>query len=107
MEINTHDPKQKILRALEDQDTNVTFDDPLEHDMVLNMGPQHPATHGVLRILLRLDGETIVAAVSDLGCPHRRYEKRPENMSSPQHIHPTDRHHHFFALAHNIPSDAA
>src|SRR5260221_12886108 len=40
---------QKILRALEDQDTSVMFDDPLEHDMVLNMGPQHPATHGVLR----------------------------------------------------------
>src|SRR5258708_17283665 len=81
MEINTHDPKQKILRALEDQDTTVTFDDPLEHDMVLNMGPQHPATHGVLRILVRLDGETIVAAVPHLGYPHRRDEEASENIN--------------------------
>ncbi len=35
--------------------------------MVLNMGPQHPSTHGVLRILLELDGETVVKAVPDLG----------------------------------------
>ena len=38
--------------------------------MVLNMGPQHPSTHGVLRILLELDGETVVKAIPDLGYLH-------------------------------------
>ena len=52
----------KILKELLDKDTSAIFDDPLENDMVLNMGPQHPATHGVLRVLLRLDGETIIKA---------------------------------------------
>src|SRR6266568_2960895 len=42
--------------------------------MVLNMGPQHPSTHGVLRILLELDGETVVKAVPDLGYLHTGIE---------------------------------
>lgn len=50
--------KSKILKVLLDQDLHVFTDDPLENDMVLNMGPSHPSTHGVLRILIRLDGET-------------------------------------------------
>ncbi|HLF13341.1 MAG TPA: NADH-quinone oxidoreductase subunit D, partial [Bacteroidota bacterium] len=82
---------RSILQALEDQDTTVTFDDPLEHDMVLNMGPQHPATHGVLRLLLRLDGETVVAAVPDLGYLHRGYEKIAENSTYHEFIPHTDR----------------
>jgi NADH-quinone oxidoreductase subunit D len=93
---------QRILRALEDQDTSVMFDDPLEHDMVLNMGPQHPATHGVLRILLRLDGETIVAAVPDLGYLHRGYEKLAENMSYHEFIPHTDRLDYLSPLANNV-----
>ena len=55
--------RTKLLQALLDMDPDISFDDPLENDMVLNMGPSHPATHGVLRILLRLDGETIVSAM--------------------------------------------
>ncbi|HXX64689.1 MAG TPA: NADH-quinone oxidoreductase subunit D, partial [Bacteroidota bacterium] len=66
--------KSKILAALEDQDTTVLMDDPLENEMVLNMGPQHPATHGVLRLLVRLDGETVLAVVPELGYLHRGYE---------------------------------
>jgi NADH-quinone oxidoreductase subunit D len=102
MEINLHDPKQKILRALEDQDTNVTFDDPLEHDMVLNMGPQHPATHGVLRLLVRLDGETIVSIVPDLGYLHRGYEKIAENCTYHEFIPHTDRLDYLSPLANNV-----
>src|SRR5580704_7075691 len=42
--------------------------------MVLNMGPQHPSTHGVLRVLLELDGENVVTAVPDLGYLHTRID---------------------------------
>ena len=62
----------KILREVMDKDTVAMFEDPLENDMVLNMGPQHPATHGVLRVLLRLDGETVVKCVPELGYLDRK-----------------------------------
>ena len=94
--------KDKILYALENQDTTVTFDDPLENEMVLNMGPQHPATHGVLRLLVRLDGETIVSAVPDLGYLHRGYEKLAENMSYHEFIPHTDRLDYLSPLANNV-----
>ncbi|MCC6637900.1 MAG: NADH dehydrogenase (quinone) subunit D [Ignavibacteriaceae bacterium] len=85
------DVHPSIVKALLDQETNITFEDALENEMILNMGPQHPATHGVLRVLLRLDGETIVAAVPDLGYLHRGYEKMAENMSFYEFIPHTDR----------------
>lgn len=75
-------PKSKILEALENEHTTVSFDDQLESVMVLNMGPQHPATHGVLRLLIKLDGETVLAVVPDLGYLHRGYEKLAENCPS-------------------------
>jgi len=102
MLISDLEPNQRILRALEDQDTQVTFDDPLEHDMVLNMGPQHPATHGVLRILIKLDGETIVSAVPDLGYLHRGYEKIAENSNYHEFIPHTDRLDYLSPLANNV-----
>ncbi len=71
----------KIIQALLDADTDITVADALENEMILNMGPQHPATHGVLRLLLRLDGETVVACVPELGYLHRGYEKLAENMT--------------------------
>jgi NADH-quinone oxidoreductase subunit D len=99
---SVEEARLRILGALEDQDTTVTFDDPLEHDMVLNMGPQHPATHGVLRLLVRLDGETIVAAVPDLGYLHRGYEKLAENMTFHEFIPHTDRLDYLSPLANNV-----
>jgi NADH-quinone oxidoreductase subunit D len=94
--------KSKILAALEDQDTTVTVDDPLEHTMVLNMGPQHPATHGVLRLLLKLDGETVVAAVPELGYLHRGYEKIAENSTYHEFIPHTDRLDYLSPLSNNV-----
>ncbi|HSP44317.1 MAG TPA: NADH-quinone oxidoreductase subunit D, partial [Luteolibacter sp.] len=56
-----------------------------EH-MTLNMGPSHPATHGVLRLVLELDGEIIVKADPDVGFLHRGDEKIAENMHYNQFV---------------------
>lgn len=93
---------ENIYQELLDQDTSVLFDDPLENDMVLNMGPQHPATHGVLRVLLRLDGETIIKAVPELGYLHRGYEKLAENTTYHEFIPHTDRLDYLSPLANNV-----
>ncbi len=92
----------KILAALENQDTSVIFDEALEHEMILNMGPQHPATHGVLRLLLKLDGETVVSVVPDLGYLHRGYEKIAENSSYHEFIPHTDRLDYLSPLSNNV-----
>jgi NADH-quinone oxidoreductase subunit D len=92
----------RILKELLDKDTSVIFDDPLENDMVLNMGPQHPATHGVLRLLLRLDGETVINAVPELGYLHRGYEKLAENMTYHEFMPHTDRLDYLAPFSNNV-----
>lgn len=94
--------RKRILDALEDQDTTVVLDDPIENTMVLNMGPQHPATHGVLRVLLKLDGETVIAAVPELGYLHRGYEKIAENSTYHEFIPHTDRLDYLSPLSNNV-----
>jgi NADH-quinone oxidoreductase subunit D len=93
--------KPKILQALEDQNTSVQFDDPLDSTMILNMGPQHPATHGVLRLLLQLDGETVIGCVPELGYLHRGYEKLAENCTFHEFIPHTDRLDYLSPLSNN------
>ena len=93
--------KSRILQALEDQNTSLSFEDPLENDMVLNMGPQHPATHGVLRLLVRLDGETVIGCVPELGYLHRGYEKLAENSTYHEFIPHTDRLDYLSPLSNN------
>ncbi len=70
--------------------------------MVLNMGPSHPATHGVLRIVLELDGEVITRAIPDVGYLHRGDEKIAENMTYTQFIPYTDRLDYLAPLANNV-----
>src|SRR5690349_18011623 len=70
--------------------------------MVLNMGPSHPSTHGVLRIVLELDGEIITKAVPDIGYLHRGDEKIAENMTWTQFIPYTDRLDYLAPLANNV-----
>ncbi len=70
--------------------------------MVLNMGPQHPSTHGVLRILLELDGETVIKAVPDLGYLHTGIEKSCEDKTYSQVITLTDRMDYLNPLGNNL-----
>lgn len=70
--------------------------------MVLNMGPSHPATHGVLRVILEVDGEIISKATPDIGYLHRGEEKIAENMTYTQFIPYTDRLDYLAPLANNV-----
>ena len=70
--------------------------------MVLNMGPQHPSTHGVLRIVLELDGETVVKAVPDCGYLHTGIEKSCEDKTYSQAITLTDRMDYLNPLGNNL-----
>src|SRR5665647_2601338 len=100
--LTKEDIHPKIIEALLGSDSNITVEDALENEMILNMGPQHPATHGVLRLLLRLDGETIVACVPELGYLHRGYEKMAENMTYYEFIPHTDRLDYLAPLSNNV-----
>ncbi len=70
--------------------------------MILNMGPHHPATHGVLRIKLELDGETIVKATPVIGYLHTGIEKTMENKTYSQVIPLTDRMDYVANLSNNL-----
>jgi NADH-quinone oxidoreductase subunit D len=70
--------------------------------MVLNMGPSHPSTHGVLRLQLELDGEIITKAMPEVGYLHRGDEKIAENMTYTQFIPYTDRLDYLAPLANNV-----
>jgi NADH-quinone oxidoreductase subunit D len=70
--------------------------------MTINMGPQHPATHGVLRLILELDGEIIVKATPHIGYLHRGVEKLSETMTYNQALTLTDRLDYTNALSNNL-----
>src|SRR5258706_16455399 len=70
--------------------------------MVLNMGPHHAATHGVLRVLLEQDGENVVTAVPDLGYLHTGIEKSCEDKTYSQAITLTDRIDYLNPLGNNL-----
>jgi NADH-quinone oxidoreductase subunit D len=70
--------------------------------MVLNMGPQHPSTHGVLRVVLELDGETVVKARSEIGYLHTGIEKSCEALTYAQAITLTDRIDYLAPLSNNL-----
>jgi len=71
-------------------------------EMLVNMGPQHPSTHGVLRLLLRTDGEVVHEVTPHIGYLHRCAEKVGENISGPQWIPYTDRMDYLAAMNMNL-----
>ncbi len=71
-------------------------------DMILNMGPQHPSTHGVLRIELLTDGEVVKEARPHIGYLHRNFEKHAENIDYPGVIPFTDRMDYVASMANSL-----
>ena len=98
-EIESPDPVTRVAAA--DVSARENLGD-IGEKMVLNMGPSHPATHGVLRLVLELDGETITKAIPDVGYLHRGDEKIAENMQYNQFVPYTDRLDYLAPLSNNV-----
>jgi NADH-quinone oxidoreductase subunit D len=96
--------QKALYKALEDKNTSIEFreKDPLGTDMILNLGPQHPATHGVLRLALQIDGETIEKAKLDIGYLHRGVEKVAENKTYQEFMPYTDRMDYLSPYSNNV-----
>lgn len=77
---------------------------PQERDYLwtLNFGPQHPATHTTLRLVLKLDGERVVDAIPDIGYLHSGFEKIGEHLDYNQYVTVTDRMNYISPLANNV-----
>ena len=84
------------------EDPRVIEFDVQTDEMLVNMGPQHPSTHGVLRLLLRTDGEIVHECTPHIGYLHRCAEKIGENLSPPQYLPYTDRMDYLAAMNMNL-----
>lgn len=99
-----NDSLEKEIRArlkVKGIDTGVLKDINTEI-MFLNLGPAHPVTHGAIRILTALDGETVLANVNEIGYLHRGFEKTAENLTYNQIIPLTDRLNYCSSMINNI-----
>ncbi|MEW6001078.1 MAG: NADH-quinone oxidoreductase subunit D, partial [Nitrospirota bacterium] len=81
---------EEVEKVLETRELNVS------------MGPQHPATHGVLRLVLEIDGETVVKVTPYVGYLHRGIEKLSESMTYYQALPLTDRMDYIASMTNNI-----
>ena len=73
-----------------------------DHTMILNMGPQHPSTHGVLRLVLEIDGEAVVSCAPDIGYLHTGIEKTCEAKFYQQVVPLTDRIDYLSPMTNNL-----
>src|SRR5690606_20762183 len=71
-------------------------------NMVINMGPHHPSTHGVLRLVVELDGENVVNIEPDLGYLHSGFEKSGESKRYKDFVFYTDRMDYLSAMLNNL-----
>lgn len=99
-EIESPDTAARAQRQIADYEA--TTEDLVGEKLTLNMGPSHPATHGVLRLVLELDGEVITKANPDVGFLHRGDEKIAENMHYNQFVPYTDRLDYLAPLSNNV-----
>jgi NADH-quinone oxidoreductase subunit D len=76
--------------------------DPQPYVWTLNFGPQHPATHTTLRLVLKIEGETVVDAVPDIGYLHSGFEKIGESLDYNQYVTVTDRMNYISPMANNV-----
>ena len=99
-EIESPDTAAKAMQQVEKYDA--TTEDIVGEKLTVNMGPSHTATHGVLRVVLELDGEVITKAMPDVGFLHRGDEKIAENMQYNQFVPYTDRLDYLAPLSNNV-----
>ncbi len=79
--VRLRDDTSAVLRLSEVEANQITYDDEHDNRMLINMGPQHPSTHGVLRLMLELDGEVVQRVKPVIGYLHTGMEKTGETLS--------------------------
>ena len=99
---STSEADSKIYSALQSMSDNGRQGDIVTEPVIVNMGPQHPSTHGVFRMVLKLDGETIVDLKPVLGYLHRNHEKIGERNTWLANIPFTDRLDYVTAMSNNF-----
>ncbi len=86
---------------------DLAHDESQDYLWTLNFGPQHPATHTTLRLVLKLDGERVVDAMPDIGYLHSGFEKLGEHLDYNQYVTITDRMNYISPVANNVAWHAA
>ena len=101
--VETHsETHERARRTSADPGEREFMMDVRTQDMEVNMGPEHAATHGVMRILVRADGELCTGAQPHLGYLHRCAEKIGENVEWLQYLPYTDRYDYLAAMNNNL-----
>src|SRR6185312_15416404 len=88
--------------VVSDAKTHQGVNPPQDQTMVINMGPQHPSTHGVLRLVLEIDGESVVSLAPDIGYLHTGIEKTCEAKFYQQVVPRTDRIYYLCPMTNNL-----
>ncbi len=84
------------------QTADIAHDEERDYIWTLNFGPQHPATHTTLRLVLKLDGERVLDAMPDIGYLHSGFEKLGEHLDYNQYVTVTDRMNYVSPMANNV-----